>query len=103
MLTVIAKVVHQNDLMEEVLWRPLYHTGHCAEEYSKCLIAKYDHHRSGGQILGVTPTQAPKIMGNRFTYTLHTLTALTDVSIHTSYVMNAWAVHNLARAKIHVF
>lgn len=46
-----AEIIHQNDLLEEVRWRPVEHAVHGAEKCGPHLIHETENHTGGGQVI----------------------------------------------------
>lgn len=51
MVTSGAEIIHQNDLLEEVRWRPVEHAVHGAEQRGPHFIHETENHTGGGQVV----------------------------------------------------
>lgn len=52
-------VVHQYDLMEQVVWCAIQHTVNSPQEGRECLIEETDHYAGRRQSHGIDPVSAP--------------------------------------------
>ncbi len=52
-------VVHQYDLMEQVVWCAIQHAVNRPKEGRECLIVEADHYAGCGQGHGIDPVSAP--------------------------------------------
>lgn len=62
LLTVRATIVHQNDLLQQVLWCVGDDTSYCPLNDRQSLIYVDQHHTDAGQVSGIILHQTPKLM-----------------------------------------
>ena len=59
-LTEVAGIIHKDDLLQQVLGRPVDDAVHCPQQYGWPLIVKDDHDGSARQIVRVLHTFTPE-------------------------------------------
>ena len=65
----ITKIIHEQDLSEDVGGTPADDADHCPQEDAEGLIVEHQHNTDTGQQAGIVPVATSRILNTRYNYT----------------------------------